>query len=239
MFAAASALATASTVLVVTRRNPVYSAAWMLASLMSVAVVYLLLHASFLFVIQVLLYAGAIMVLFVFVIMLLNPAPEDLALDRPSTLQKVGGGIFALALFALLTKAIFHGGAVEKVLAFTAKEAAQPAAAFGTVPDAGRKLYDDYLVAFEMISVLITAAIAAVVLLAKRRLEPGGGSAFEDETGNVIGGRRRGIIAAAEELAKKLEKGGDGGNGNGSGHGSGHGHGHAAPPRGGKVGGAH
>lgn len=241
VFYGASAAAAASTLLAVTRRSPIYSAAWMLVSLFSVGVIYLLMHATFLFVIQILLYAGAIMVLFLFVIMLLNPTAEDLALDRPSAAQMAGAAVFAVVLYGLLTKAIFMGGAVDKVPPFTGDGALQPPVAFGSIEDAGKKLYDTYLVVFEMISVLITASIAAVILLAKPRLEAGGDTSFSNE--NHIGGRRKQVMLAAlaaDEAAREV-----GGKAGGSTHAH---HGDATPPRGAahgavaataKAGGAH
>jgi NADH-quinone oxidoreductase subunit J len=170
LFVLASIVTVGSAVLVVTRRNPVYSAAWMMASLFGAAVVYLLLHSSFVFVIQVLLYAGAILVLFLFVIMLLNPGPEDLRAERAPALQRGIAWALALLLFVLVAGAV-GAGRLGSLPAFSDPAAARPAADFGTTAYFGRTIYDAYLVPFEVISLLIVAAIAGVVVLAKRRIE--------------------------------------------------------------------
>jgi NADH-quinone oxidoreductase subunit J len=182
VFALASAAAVASTVLAVTRKNPVYSAAWMMASLFAVAVVYLLLHATFLFVVQVLLYAGAILVLFVFVIMLLNPGPQDLEGDRPPPWVRMAAAVFAAALFVALARATIYD--VAATPAFTASESQTlDDIRFGSTEWIGATLYDRYLVAFEAISLLVVAAMAAVILLAKKRLEPA-----EEALADLLGG---------------------------------------------------
>jgi NADH-quinone oxidoreductase subunit J len=170
VFGLASAAAVASTVLAVTRRNPVYSAAWMMVSLFAVAVVYLLLHSSFLFVVQVLLYAGAILVLFVFVIMLLNPGPQDLEGDSPPSWVRGAAAAFAVALFVAVARATILSDAAHQP-PFSEEDAQRlDDLGFGTTQWVGTTLYDRYLVQFEMISLLIVAAIAAVIVLAKRSL---------------------------------------------------------------------
>ncbi len=170
-FVIASAIATTSGLLAVTRRNPVYSAVWMMLTMFSVAVIFLLLHSTFLFATQILLYAGAILVLFVFVIMLLNPGPAELAMDRPPAWLRGGAAAFAAVLFVVIARAVYTGE-VASGPAFSAPDARPPEPPiFGDTDWFGDTIYVRYVVAFEMISVLIMASIAAVVLLAKRRLE--------------------------------------------------------------------
>jgi NADH-quinone oxidoreductase subunit J len=172
LFAVSSGIAVGSTLLAVTRRNPIYSAVWMAGSLFAIATIFLLLHATFLFVVQILLYAGAILVLFIFVIMLLNPGPKDLELDRPPGWVAPLAAIFALVLGVMLAGALYSEE-IAKLPAFTAADARQPAPAFGTTRWFGATIYVRHMVAFEMISLLIMASIAAVVLLAKRTVGEG------------------------------------------------------------------
>ena len=168
-FVLASVLAAGSSALVVTRRNPIYSAAWMMVALFAIAIIFLVLASPFIAVIQVLLYAGAILVLFVFVIMLLNPGREALTLDRPPAWIRGLGAAFAAALLLVLAGGIFASD-LGAVPAFSAQGAAAPPAGFGETEWFGATVYDQYLLVFEMISLLIMAAISAVVVIAKRRL---------------------------------------------------------------------
>lgn len=172
VFVVSSAVAATSGWLAVTRKNPIYTAVWMTLAMFAVATIFLLLHSSFLFVIQVLLYAGAILVLFVFVIMLLNPGPGDMDADRPPAWLRAAAAGFALVILALLAKALYTPE-MNAVPAFSAADAPQPQPPnFGTTDWFGGTIYVKFLVAFEMISLLILSAIAAAVLLAKRKLEP-------------------------------------------------------------------
>lgn len=173
VFLASAGLAAASSFLAVTRRSPIYSAVWMLGALLGVGLIFLLLHSTFLFVVQVLLYAGAILVLFVFVVMLLNPSRADLAKEGEAPLAARGlGALFALAVAGALLSAL-GASPLAGVEPFSAAAPAVPAD-FGTTAWVGANLYPKYVLAFEMISVLILVAIAAAILLAKRDLEPGG-----------------------------------------------------------------
>lgn len=154
----------------VTHENPIYSALWTLLALSAVAVEFVLLHSGFLAAMQVLLYAGAIMVLFVFVIMLLSLKKEEHG-EEPPFATKAFAFAVALAVFAVLTSA---------ARTFPVRDAAFPASDermasvagdvdFGSVEHFGRFLYGPSVVPFELISVLLTAAIAGVVILARRR----------------------------------------------------------------------
>jgi NADH-quinone oxidoreductase subunit J len=210
LFALASVLATVSALMVVTRRNAVYSAAWMMVALFSTAVVYLLLHSTFLFVVQVLLYAGAILVLFVFVIMLLNPGADPSDVESPPGWLTPVAVVAAAALFLVLWRAV-RAGDFGSAPAFSGPDNVPQA--FGTPRWFGDVLYVRYIVAFEMISLLIVAAIAAVVMLGKRRLdepdparperragahhvEPKDGAPADPESRRAAQGDRRSMEAA-------------------------------------------
>ncbi|RME75495.1 MAG: hypothetical protein D6776_03075 [Planctomycetota bacterium] len=168
LYFAFSAIAVYTALMMVTRRHPIYAAGWMLACLASVAGIFVTLHASFLGVIQVLLYAGAILVLFLFVIMLLNPSKEELEAERVALWQPVAGLVLGCFFAGLLVWAVL-GDAPGKAIPFSEYPAPD---GFGSTTDFGATIYDRYVVAFELISVLIIAAIAAVILVGKRNLRP-------------------------------------------------------------------
>jgi NADH-quinone oxidoreductase subunit J len=159
VFALAAAITVGAGLLVVTQRNPIYSAISMLACFLGLAVIYLRLEAPFLAAIHVLVYTGAILVLFLFVIMLLNLKPEELGVEYP---LKVRGLIAAmcLGLFAL----------VALPLSQDRRTFPKAPENFGSVETVGHSLFVEYALPFELISVLIMVAVFGGVLLAKKKL---------------------------------------------------------------------
>jgi NADH-quinone oxidoreductase subunit J len=145
----------------VTRKNPIHAALSMLIALGGVAALMLGLHATFLAAMQVLLYGGAIMVLFTFVIMLLTLREEEMGPEPASGtkgLAAVGAfGVLALVWWALSTRG---GGSTFPTPSY--------GEAFGSTEHFARFLYTDYVVAFELITVLVMAAVAGVIALARR-----------------------------------------------------------------------
>ncbi len=142
-------------------RNPVTSAMFLVLAIVSLAGLFVLLHAFFLAAVQVLVYAGAVMVLFLFVIMLLDLKVEERR--RVKVLGIVGGlvsvgAILAIFLSKLLDKQSFLG-AIES-----------PALEGGTVR-LGKLLFTEYLLPFEIVSVLLLVAMVGVVLLSKKDLK--------------------------------------------------------------------
>jgi NADH-quinone oxidoreductase subunit J len=167
VFYAFSALAVVSAIATVTRKNPVVAAVWLVATFFAVAVVYVQLSASFLAVIQVLVYAGAMMVLFVFVIMVLDTDESGAAESRrPSRVGRFGyylglllsGGLIVWVLLATLSKQYLTPGAYI-----------DPQSDFGSAESVGRLLFTDYLFAFEAISLLLLAAVIGAVVVARTR----------------------------------------------------------------------
>ena len=155
IFAVLTVLAAIS---VVAQRTPIYSALSLIVVLCSLAVVYLLLGAEFIAVIQVIIYAGAIMVLFVFVIMILNAGRE--APSQRSRMARWVGPPVAAAFLAGLLFAIWRE--------FPA-HSARPAPSLDAGPAAiGRLLFGSYALPFEVTSVLILVAILGAVVLAKK-----------------------------------------------------------------------
>lgn len=156
VFFAAAVVAVVTGVVAVAHRNPVVNVMSLVVTFFCVAVCYALLAAPFLAAAQILVYAGAILVLFLFVVMLLNaPLPES---DQPRKLQR----IFGLAAAAL----VGLGGAA---LAVVAIPGAGEAVAEGTAAAIGRLLVGPHLLAFELVSVLLLAALVGAMVLVKRK----------------------------------------------------------------------
>ena len=151
----------------ITRRNPVASALWLVVTLFALAALFVVLDAQFIAVLQVLVYAGAIMVLFLFVIMLLNVgrvARSDIKGAWGLAAAVLLAGLMLVQLLALR----FVTPPPQLVLAPGA--IARAAAEQGMVATVARPLFSTYLVPFEITSVLLLAAIVGAVVLAKRRL---------------------------------------------------------------------
>ena len=151
-------LALASALGLVLRRNPIHGALFLVVNLGCVAVFYLMLGAEFLAAAQVIIYAGAIMVLFIFAIMVLIPGKEETGPDplRPFRLLALPlGGLLLLEIVLILRSNVL-----------SAPAAARPP---GGVASVGRLLFTDYLFPFEITSVLLLAALVGVLALAKRK----------------------------------------------------------------------
>ena len=154
-------LAMGSAGLCITRRNPVASALWLVVTLFALAGLFVLLDAQFIAVLQVLVYAGAIMVLFLFVIMLLNlgrAAPTDLKGPLGLGVGVLLAGLLLVQLLVLRQAGPATGGAARA----TVEQ--------GIIPTVARPLFTAYLVPFEITSLLLLAAIVGAVVLAKRKL---------------------------------------------------------------------
>jgi NADH-quinone oxidoreductase subunit J len=168
-----AALALGSSVVVVTHRNPVYSTMSLVLTLVSLAALFVLLGAPFIATLQVLIYTGAILVLFLFVIMLLNVGREPRQGNGGRQGQRwgaiVGGGVFAGTIGATLWRSY---GASDVAPLTEDAVALQPLA---------RLLFDRYLLAFEVVGLLLLVAVVAATALA-RKLPPGQAIAGPDET---------------------------------------------------------
>jgi len=156
---AASAIATA--VLMVTLRNPVMSAISLVANFFCIAVLYLLLQAQLLAVLQLVVYTGAIMVLVVFVIMLLNLGREE-KLTEKYDFKKIAAVVVASG-FAL--EMLFIIFSMEN----PATEMAPGAGELGTIEGVGSALFGTFLLPFEVTSILLLAGIIGAVVLARRK----------------------------------------------------------------------
>jgi NADH-quinone oxidoreductase subunit J len=171
VFYVAGLVAIAAALLVVTRKNPVHSAIFLVLFFTMISLDFLILRAPFLAVVQVLVYAGAIMVLFLFVIMLLNLSPKELE-ERVSPARKTAAAILAAAVFLLLAAAVRRSPTVQGAGDLLAPLPTPELAAAGETAAVGRSLFREQLLAFELVSILILVAIIGAIYLTKRRGEP-------------------------------------------------------------------
>ena len=155
-----SVLAVISAINVVISKNPVFSVIWLIIAFFSISGHYILLNAQFLAVVNIIVYAGAIMVLFLFVIMLL-----DLKAEQRRHIRKVG-----------LIAGVISVGAIAAIFAktFIASRLNVPPPAqvtAGGTQALGKLLFTQYLLPFEILSVLLLVAMIGAILLSKRELE--------------------------------------------------------------------
>lgn len=162
LFVLLALCAVVSAILMVVQRNPVMSAIFLVVNFFCLAFLYLLLQAQLLAVLQVAVYAGAIMVLVVFVIMLLNLGEEKKLKERLNVKMMLGVGISFGVLLQLLYLVV--GPAAASL------PPATPDAAIGTVERMGDSLFGPYLLAFEVTSLLLLVAIVGAVVLAKKKI---------------------------------------------------------------------
>lgn len=160
VFLVVAAIAVITALVVMIHRNPVIGALFLVGNLMCVAGLFLLLGAPFLSAIQVIVYAGAIMVLIVFVIMLLNLRKESAGVATGGGVQRMLGGLAAVAFLLLTAKAVL----------VLPDGPAGTAESFGTAEYVGRRLFGEFFYPFEAVSLILLAAMAGAVVLAKKRL---------------------------------------------------------------------
>ncbi len=162
LFAGLAMVAGVAAILVVVQRHAVYSALFLIITMGALAGIYILLEAHFVWVIQVIVYAGAIMVLFLFVIMLLDIRRE------PDPWAPPGRGRIVVAIVLSLVLLVELGMAVGQRLMLP--PAAGPAAAggFGTTQTVGRLLFTDFLFPFEITSIILLVAMVGAMVLAKK-----------------------------------------------------------------------
>lgn len=154
-----SFLAILSSLMVIFSKNPIHSVLYLIITFFAIAGHYIMLNAQFLAVVHIIVYAGAIMVLFLFVIMFLNLNAETE--PQKSNLVKLAG--------------VVSGGLLFLIFVATFKDAAQITSAtsnqeIGLIKNLGIVLFRDYLLPFEMVSVLFLAALIGAVMLAKKEV---------------------------------------------------------------------
>ena len=163
MFSLLAVLAIATGVLLVTRRNPVSAAVSLIMHFFALAGLYLTLHAQFIAAVQILVYAGAIMVLVVFVIMLLNLGKEE---SLKENFKPRSGLAIALSVALIMQLGLAFLGAPTGM-----NELAPSAEKIGSPAEIGNVLFSGYIFPFEAISLLLLAAVLGSIILAKRNIE--------------------------------------------------------------------
>ena len=162
LFYSVACLTIISALFVVLNRNPVYSAVMLVLCFFSIATLYLLLEAYFVAVLEIIIYAGAIMVLFLFVIMLLDLGREA-ALPKLKILDKALSLFLVVIIFlGILTITMWAGGDLHQTLS---------PSSVGDITAVGEALFTDFLLPFEVASLLLLVALIGTVYLAKKRVK--------------------------------------------------------------------
>jgi NADH-quinone oxidoreductase subunit J len=163
-FYACALMAVAGALGVVVSKNPIRSAMGLLLLILSVAGLFLALHAQFLAAIQLIVYAGAIVILFLFVIMLLGPSASTPSDRRGMAARVFGGGLFGIAGLAALWAVVAAAMASHRTMPMP-----QPDDGFGGIDAFGSVLFADALVPFELSSGLLMVAVLGAMAVARGR----------------------------------------------------------------------
>ena len=155
------AIATALNILI--QRNPLYSALSLIGTMAALSVLYVMLRAQFIAAVQIVVYAGAILVLFIFVIMLLNEPKQQPQIDKQKGLRYL-----AIPLAGLLLAESFYVVWRVQDIAMPTIKAGQEATAAGTTWSVGIALFTNYLLPFQVAGVLLLMALIGAVVLARR-----------------------------------------------------------------------
>jgi NADH-quinone oxidoreductase subunit J len=161
LFLILSALSIGGAILVIFSKNPVYSVLFLIMTFFSIAGHYILMNAQFLFIVHIIVYAGAIMVLFLFVIMLLNLNKETE--PKQSVIMKVAG-VIAGCLLMLTIFGAMKGMSLEVSQNTTTTD-------IGLVKPLGKVLFNEFILPFEVSSVLFLSAMIGAVMLGKKDLK--------------------------------------------------------------------
>ena len=160
LFFALSALAVLSAIMVLISKNPIHSVIWLILVFFAISGHYILLNAQFLAIVNIIVYAGAIMVLFLFVMMLMNlkKDKEPQKLLWVKLMGVITGGSFLVLLIAL----------VKQNTSFNGKEALLNEGSIGLIHPLGKALFTDFVVPFEISSVLFLSAMVGAVIIGKK-----------------------------------------------------------------------
>lgn len=157
LFWTLSAITLFSAVMVITSKNPVYSVLWLIITFFCISGHYILLNAQFLAIVNIIVYAGAIMVLFLFVIMLMNLSKDTE--PQKSKWLKLAGAVAGGCLLLVMISALRH----------TETEMAQMGSGdIGLIENLGKVLFRDYVVPFEISSILFLSAMVGAVVIGKK-----------------------------------------------------------------------
>ncbi|MBL7732806.1 MAG: NADH-quinone oxidoreductase subunit J [Chitinophagaceae bacterium] len=155
-----SVVALFSALMVITSKNPVYSVLWLIVTFFAISGHYILLNAQFLAIVNIIVYAGAIMVLFLFVIMLMNLNKETE--PQKNRWLKMAGAIAGGCLLLVLVAALKDVGVKEKDTALVYE------GGIGLIKNLGKELFSTYVVPFEISSVLFLSAMVGAVVIGKK-----------------------------------------------------------------------
>jgi NADH-quinone oxidoreductase subunit J len=169
LFAVFAFGALASALAVVLTRNTVHAALHFVGHLLCLAALYSLLHAPLLGVLQVMVYAGAVMVLFLFAVMILDIGEQERGTLFTTRGQALGALMLGLVLLGLLALAASHGG-LSAALA-PAGDPALPGVDVDNIARVARILFREDALVFEAVGILLLSAVVAVMVMAKRKLE--------------------------------------------------------------------
>ncbi len=160
IFIALSLFAIAGGVMMLVYKNPMYAALGLLVSILAVAGLFALLNATFLFMVQIIVYAGAIMTLILFLLMFLNIKEENLP-KEPKKFMLIGiGAVIMIPFNVVILKAVSNlPNANMNIVEGT----------FGDIKPIGQLLYNDWILAFELVSILLLVALVGSIVLAKRK----------------------------------------------------------------------
>jgi NADH-quinone oxidoreductase subunit J len=165
LFILFGSIAAVSALLMITRSNPVISALFLVVNFCSLSGLYLTLNAQFIAVAQVIVYAGAIMVFFLFVIMLLNPEKEKRFFEHKARLR-----IFVIAIVALVLVQLVYIIFLSRPSEEITREVARSVNA-GTIEKIGKEMFTNYILPFEAAGYLLLAATIGALVLAKKKFE--------------------------------------------------------------------
>jgi NADH-quinone oxidoreductase subunit J len=168
LFYVFAAMVLGGALLTITRRNAVHSAIWLIVSLLGVAGLYLLQKAEFLFAVQIVLYVGGIMVLFLFVIMLVNL--DQAARERQFNRQWAVALAAVLAVGAQVGYFLYLGKDAFRLAETPSPAPSTPGSALGNTELVADVLFKDYLLPFELASILLLVAVVGSVVMAKKRI---------------------------------------------------------------------
>jgi NADH-quinone oxidoreductase subunit J len=160
-------IAVASAVLFVTRKSPVAAAMWLVNVMFCLAALYVLLDAQFIGAIQVLVYASAIMVVFLFVVMLLNLGAADAVNDIRGNAGRLAAGLVGLVMLAEVM--VIARSRFPATLKLKAAEAVSVDGAGGVIGPIAEPLFREHLLAFELTSMLLLTAIVGAVVIGKKK----------------------------------------------------------------------
>jgi NADH-quinone oxidoreductase subunit J len=197
VFVAAAAMVLGGALGVILRPNPVHAALSLILTLFGIAVLFVAQEAHFLAVVQVIVYAGAIVVLFLFVIMLLGvDRTEDISVE-PLKVQRPAAIVIGLAIVGLVSAAVLNGaGDPSRAITGQRSVGGTLTGSEPNITKLARSLFSDYVFAFEVTSVLLIIAVLGTVVLARRpfRVVPREGAEASDEAADQARETDRGEV---------------------------------------------